>query len=874
MHRFKPTFLLLSFLLIAGHAFSTGLSHTSVREHQNINREWKFCLGDVPGAAAADYDDASWADVHLPHTFSLPYFLGKDVYHGYGWYRRTITMPRAWRGKHVAIEFEAAFIQAEVFVNGKAVGTHTGGYTGFSFDLTPYLHEGKNTLAVRVNNLWRPDVAPRAGDHQFSGGIYRDVWLTVTDPLHVDYCGTFITTPAVSATAATCQAQTTIRNSGTKGRAFTLTTTILNPQGTTVAIVSTKGMAEAGKAVTLGQTLPAISNPQLWSPSSPNRYTAVTTVSVRGKTVDTYRTRFGIRTMAWTADHGFFLNGKHFYLLGANVHQDQAGWGDAVANSAMVRDVKMIKDAGFNCIRASHYPHDPAFAEACDSLGIILFMETPFWGMGGNKNEAPWGEGSPASAYPTRPNDDAGFRESVLQQLREMILIHRNSPSIAAWSLSNEPFFTASSTEDGMKSLLNEETDSAQLWDPTRQVAIGGSQRKGIDQLGKNQIAFYNGDGASLARYQNPGVPNIVSEYGSTTADRPGRFAPGWGNVGDGMTNRPEWRSGQVIWCGFDHGTVGGVKLATMGIIDYFRLPKRSYYWYRQAYAEGKTSPVEPAWPQEGKAAQLKLTASNTTLTTDDGTTDAQVVVSICDANGTQLSNSQPVKLEIVCGPGEFPTGKAITFRPSSRDEQSDIVIADGQAAIAFHSYYAGKTLIRATADGLAPAELTLTTLGTHPYTANAKETISRPYHRYVPAKTAAATTVQTVKTLAAQRPTSASSEKTAALLANDENPATAWTPAAGDTAPCWRLDLEASYAVSTIELTFPTADNYRYLIDVSDDGNHWRTVADERNTTSTEKRRTATGNFGQRVAYVRVRFTTPLAALSEVRVGGSASKN
>jgi hypothetical protein len=267
--------------------------------------------------------------------------------------------------------------------------------------------------------------------------------------------------------------------------------------------------------------------------------------------------------------------------------------------------------------------------------------------------------------------------------------------------LCNEPFFTSGSTDDAMKRLLNLETASARKWDPSREVAIGGAQRKSIDKLGKGAIAFSNGDGASRSDFQNPGVPNMVSEYGSTSCNRPGSFSPGWGDLSNG-NNRPVWRSGQVIRCGFDHGTVGGTALATMGLIDYFRLPKRAYYWYKEAYKDGQTSPTEPVWPQSGTPAKLKLTASTTTISANDGTDDAQIIVTVEDANGTHVSNNVPVKLQIVHGPGEFPTGTSIQFMPESTDQSSDITIRDGQAAIAFRSYDGGKTVIKATADNLS----------------------------------------------------------------------------------------------------------------------------------------------------------------------------
>jgi hypothetical protein len=853
------------------------------RQRINMNRTWKFHLGDVNGAEQTSYNADNWNDVNLPHSFSIPYFMWHDVYHGYGWYRKTLNVDNTLRNKELVLEFEGSFIQTELYVNGHKVGAHSGGYTTFSFDITPYIVDGENTIAVRVNNLWNARVAPRAGDHQFSGGIYRDVWLNATDKLHVDVNGTFVKTPVVSATSAVCQVATDICNSYTKTKTAALKTTIYDPSDTQVATADTT-ISIAGDALkTVSQTLPAISNPQLWSPATPSLYKAVTTLSIDDTEVDSYRTTFGIRTMVWTADKGFFLNGTHLYLLGANVHQDQAGWGDAVANTAMARDVQMIKDAGFNCIRGSHYPHDCAFAHACDSIGVILFMEFNNWGMGGNQDEGAWGEGAPASSYPTVAADQPYYNANVLTQLKEMIHAHRNSPAIAAWSMCNEPFFCSSSVDDKMRALLRTQTDSATLWDGTRQIAIGGAQRKDIDKLGKNQIAFYNGDGASLSNCQNPGVPNLVSEYGSTIADRPGTFAPGWGNVGNGMTNRPTWRSGQVVWCGFDHGTVGGQGLAKMGLIDYFRLPKRSYYWYKQAYHDGIAAPVEPEWPKNGTPAKLQLSTSNTTIPSCDGTADAQLIVTIEDANGKHISNSVPVTLTIKSGPGEFPTGTSITFTPptstnpaqASTNSACDIRIMDGQAAIAFRSYYAGTTVIEATADGLTSDRITLTTLGTPRWSEGVDKPVgNRPYKRFSAADTI--TTEHSIMTLAADRPTMSSSDLDGCnkKYANDGNTTTQWKPDAADNDRWWQVSLEDQYTVNRIELTFPTADNYKYLIQVSSDGTTWRTVVNQSETELKTQVRMAIGRFGENITDIRVKFTTPLAGLSEVRVGGMKAKN
>ncbi|HEY7088798.1 MAG TPA: sugar-binding domain-containing protein, partial [Tepidisphaeraceae bacterium] len=166
----------------------------------NLNREWKFFRGDPVGAHAVDFDDSDWEVVGLPHCFDLPYFRTPEFYVGTGWYRKTLSPALSLgtgRGR-VVLEFEGAFQVAEVFVNGRRVGQHEGGYTGFYFDITEFVHTGENLLAVRVDNTWNPRLAPRAGEHIFSGGLYRDVHLVITDPLHIAWNGTFITTPHVS----------------------------------------------------------------------------------------------------------------------------------------------------------------------------------------------------------------------------------------------------------------------------------------------------------------------------------------------------------------------------------------------------------------------------------------------------------------------------------------------------------------------------------------------------------------------------------------------------------------------------------------------------------------------------------------------------
>jgi len=216
--------------------------------------------------------------IGLPHSFGTPYFQGKDFYTGYGWYRKSIDVPAEWAGKRLFLEFDGAFQDAEVFVNGKAAGRHLGGYTGFCYEITALAKTGPNLVAVRLNNNWNPRLAPRAGDHIFLGGLYRDVWLTVTDPVHVTWYGTFVTTPTASKTAATVNVKTEVRNQAAGNKELTLETDIVDPAGKVVGHVSSKQALAAGATATIDQTSPAIANPQLWSPDHPVMYAAVTTV--------------------------------------------------------------------------------------------------------------------------------------------------------------------------------------------------------------------------------------------------------------------------------------------------------------------------------------------------------------------------------------------------------------------------------------------------------------------------------------------------------------------------------------------------------------------------------------------------------------------
>jgi hypothetical protein len=391
--------------------------------------------------------------------------------------------------------------------------------------------------------------------------------------------------------------------------------------------------------------------------------------------------------------------------------------------------------------------------------------------------------------------------------------------------------------------------------------------------LGKGAIAFYNGDGASREEFQNPGVPSLVSEYGSFTSHRPGRFFAGWGDIKDGNL-RLSWRSGHVIWCGFDHGTVGGVGLATMGLIDYFRIPKRQYYWYVEAYTKGVSDPVEPQWAQDGTPAKLKLEASNYTITATDGTDDTQLIITVVDALGEPISRNVPVELVIVSGPGEFPTGRSIRFMPPSDKEESDITIRDGQAGIALRSYHGGKTIVRATAEGLEPATIEINTLGLPEWRDGLTKPVpERPYTRFVVEKAGHILDDEEHLLLALNRPCWSSSDIANKVKVNDGDVATVWIPAKIDTDKWWKLHLEAAYSIDVIQVELPEESNeYAYIIEFSSDGINWQRIIDEYANKNDSKIRTYRGSFGSNIAFLRVKFLSVKAGLAEIRIGGKPS--
>ncbi len=780
------------------------------RETTVLNAEWSYHAGDLPGIENLGDDPASWEPVHVPHGFQQPYWMDRVHFGGIGWYQKTLHLDTDLQGQRIHLEFEGAFQHTHVYVNGQLVGEHRGGFTGFTFDITDYVNfGGENTLAVRVSAEWDEQIAPRTGDFSFIGGLYRDVYLVTTHPVHVPWYGTFVTTPFGGPLTDTTYslpthydqapvlAQTEIHNSSDTDQSVRVRTQVINAEGETVASDEQAREVSADTVVEFAQRM-TLDNPEFWSPDHPYLYTVLTTVFVGDEPVDTYETPLGVRWFQATAREGFWLNGQRLWLRGFNVHQDHAGWGWAVTNSGFYRDMRLMRDAGANLIRGSHYPKDPSLLDACDRFGMLMIQELAFWGRGG-------GGGPPAT--PNRNSEDfAPFVENVEQQLAAMIRISRNNPSVFVWSLTNEP--TGAQLPTTPLHRLARELDPSR---PTMRVTNFSNGE--ADIYGRNG---YNPEQAN--------APVMFTELWEREELRPGNFP-----------SRPDPESphsmGTARWAGFDYGTHHDWNLNLVGICDNARLPKRRWHWHRAAWL-GIDPPA--AWPEEGTPAALSIQAEKTTLGTN-GQDDTQLIVHVLDAQGQPISNVIDVTLAVVSGPGQFPTGDTLTLSTP-----------DGVAGISFRAYEPGQTVLSVTAAGLEPATIELE------FVAGGIHTQPQPE----PWPEVATVDLPDLPDLAHNRPATASSQQAnnPARNAVDQNIGSRWCAEDGQLNHWWQVDLGQEHALAGVGIIFEQYAPYQYLIEVSSDGQSWTTASDQSQSSSINRRQVV--NFQATARYVRIRYT------------------
>jgi len=406
------------------------------RQQVLFNADWKFHLGDLPGSEQPRATDKAWRPLNLPHDWSIegPYsqewasataFLPGGV----GWYRKTFAMPAGFRNKQVFIYFDGVYKNSEVWLNGHSLGKRPSGFASFQYELTPFLSAtGPNVLAVRVDHHEVADSRWYTGS-----GIYRNVYLLATAPVHIRPWGVAFTTPTVSASAATGKVAVSFTNASAKAASVTITSSLVDAEGQTVATAKRTISAQPKADATARLTLP-IKQPALWSVNHPNLYRLRTTLAVAGQPVDEVTEEVGVRSIRFDANQGFFLNGENMKLKGLCIHDDAGALGVAVPPEVWERRLKTLKAGGCNSLRMSHNPHADYLYRLCDRLGFLV-MDEAFdeWEHGKNKWVAGWNVGTPAQF-----GAHEYFKEWGERDLRDMVLRNRNRPSIIMWSIGNE----------------------------------------------------------------------------------------------------------------------------------------------------------------------------------------------------------------------------------------------------------------------------------------------------------------------------------------------------------------------------------------------------------------------------------------------------
>jgi len=416
--------LVLVFLLFI--SFFSGYAQNGMERKQLFDFNWKFFLGDASEAKSNDFNDESWRKLDLPHDWSIEGSInpknstgnaGGFFPTGIGWYRKTFRAPVEWKGKNISIYFEGVYMNSEVFINGKSLGVYPYCYSSFSYDLTPYLEFGmENFIAVRVDNSQQVNCRWYSGS-----GIYRHVWMMVTNPVHVAHWGVGISTPEVSSKKATLLVKTLLKNETSSSQIIVLKTSILNKDSKNVGNNTTKLELPENCEKEILQTI-NVSNPLPWTPETPNLYQTQIQILKDNKVIDDSKTIFGIRSIKFTAENGFQLNGKTVKLSGSCVHHDNGCLGAAAFDRAEERRVKLLKDAGFNAVRTSHNPPSEAFLNACDKIGLLVIDEAfDGWRTGKNKYDY--------SMF---------FDQWSQRDMNAMVLRDRNHPSVIMWSTGNE----------------------------------------------------------------------------------------------------------------------------------------------------------------------------------------------------------------------------------------------------------------------------------------------------------------------------------------------------------------------------------------------------------------------------------------------------
>lgn len=604
------------------------------RTEMLLEKGWKFTKGDVSGAEGTNFNDTHWESVVVPHDWAIygPFDRNNDLqnvavtqnfekeasvktgrtgglpYVGVGWYRTRFDVEP---GRQTMLVFDGAMSEAKVYVNGKEACFWPFGYNSFYCDVTSFLnHDGKqNLLAVRLENR------PQSSRWYPGAGLYRNVRVVTTGQIHVPVWGTQLTTPHVSEDYASVCLRTSVENAGRTE--LTVQTDIISPEGKVVSSKKNKGYINHGLPFTQNFI---VEHPALWSPESPSLYRAVSKIYSGDTLLDTYTTRFGIRSIEYIADKGFFLNGKHRKFQGVCNHHDLGPLGAAINVSALRHQLRMLKDMGCDAIRTAHNMPAPELVSLCDEMGFMMMIE-PF---------DEWDIAKCENGY------HRFFNEWAERDMVNMLHQYRNNPCVVMWSIGNEVPTQWSAEGYKVAKFLQ---DICHREDPTRPVTCGMDQVDSVLDNGFAAMLDIPGFNYRAHRYEEAyeRLPqNIVlgSETSSTVSSRgvykfPAERKAGamyddhqsssydleycsWSNIPDidfALAEDYDWTIGQFVWTGFDYlgepspyDTNAWPNHSSMfGIIDLASIPKDRYYLYRSIWnRDEETLHILPHWNWEG----------------------------------------------------------------------------------------------------------------------------------------------------------------------------------------------------------------------------------------------------------------------------------
>jgi len=594
----------------------------------SFNDDWRFHLGDAGNAQDAGFNDSQWRQLNLPHDWSIEGEFNENAPSGtgggalpggLGWYRKTFTIPASAKGRLIFIEFDGVYRNSEVWVNGHYLGKRPYGYSTFEYELTPYLDYGTrpNVIAVKVDNSQQPNSRWYSGS-----GIYRNVWLTTIDPVHVEHWGTYVTTPEVSEQSATVSIKTKVANGSNSAAPVNLTTIIQDASGREVVRALEKAVAAKGAHAEASQTL-KVSAPMLWSDERPYVYKVISQLEQGGRVVDRYETPLGIRTFRFDVEKGFFLNGKPVKIRGTCNHHDLGSLGAAVNERAIERQLELLKEMGVNGLRTSHNPPAPELLEIADRMGFIVMDEAfDMWKI-----------------EKTKYDYHLDWAEWHKRDLEDMVLRDRNHPSVIIWSIGNEVMEQWNNNPDG-GTISRELAGIVRNLDPTRPVtsACNGVSRDNkvltegdLDLVGTN---YAHGRLPEFAK-MFPGRAIIGTETNSSLHMRGSYRMPSeeilrwprkdedilkisptyecsaydnstanWGSAHEEtwkLVKNHDFFSGMFIWTGWDY--IGEptpfpwpAVSSYFGIIDLAGFPKDPFYFYQSEWTSKPVLHILPHW--------------------------------------------------------------------------------------------------------------------------------------------------------------------------------------------------------------------------------------------------------------------------------------